>query len=68
MTPDRRAVVEFRMPHIEQILDFVRHYFACTINGEKRVGVEVALPTRSRAHAQYNLVCRALLSHEFEIS
>lgn len=66
MSPDRRGVFEFRMPPVEQMLDFVRHYISCTFKGEKRVMVEAIIPARIRTHAQYNLVCRALLSHEFE--
>jgi len=67
MAPNRQRVIECRMPRIEQILDFVRRYFACTVNGEKRVAAEIAIPIREPAHAQCNVVFRVLLSHEFGI-
>ena len=62
MDPDQQRVVEFKMPPVEQILDFVRRYLACTLNGEQRVMVEASMPAWDSLDSA---VVKAVLSREF---
>ena len=64
----QHETVEYRLPRIEQILDFVRRYVGLRLkDGTKCTGIEVAIPA-SRPHTEHYALCATVpLPEQFAI-
>lgn len=64
---ERKGIVEYRLPHIAQILDFVNGYGILRKNEERCPGVEVIIPASKPHGEHYALRCIAPLPEQFAI-